>query len=122
MFELNTPVPHDFLPAANISETKDAVVVEMSLAGVDPEKVDIEVKDNVLTVKGSTEHKTEVEEKNYVRREIRSGSFYRTLPLPANVVGGKASAESENGMLKVTIPKVKEEKVSPIKVQVKKTK
>ena len=86
--------------------------------------VDISVKDNVLTVKGKMEKKIEVEEKNYYRKEIRAGSFYRSLPLPAPVIGEKAKAESSEGMLHVSIPKAPgaKKKVVKVKVRTKKQK
>ena len=112
-----------FAPAADVYETKNDVIVEMSVPHIDPEKVDISIENNVLHVKGSTEKKTEVEEKDYFRREIRSGSFYRTIPLPTAVIGEKASAVHEEGVLKISVPKaVPGEGKKPIKVKVVKPK
>lgn len=110
-----------FLPAVDLSQTKDAVLVEIPLAGVDPEKVDISIKDDVLHVKGTTEKKTEVEDRNYTHREIRRGMFERSVPLPVHVQGDRASAISENGLLKISIPKVEPTKSEKkIKVRVEK--
>ncbi|MBI4122078.1 MAG: Hsp20/alpha crystallin family protein [Parcubacteria group bacterium] len=112
-----------FMPAADVYETEKEVMVELSVPHIDPEKVDISIENNVLHIKGSTEKKTEVDDKDYYRREIRSGSFYRTIPLPAAVVGDQASAVHENGVLKITIPKVAEGKSKKaIKVKVIKPK
>lgn len=108
-----------FMPAVDVYETKKDVMVELSVPHIDPEKVDISIDNNVLHIKGTTEKKTEVEDKDYYRREIRSGSFYRTIPLPTAVIGDKASAVHEDGVLKVSIPKVVEgEPKKPIKVKV----
>lgn len=115
-------LPRNLVPAVDIYETKDAVMVEMPLAGVDPDKVDISVQDDILSVSGIMERKTEVEDKNYMRREIRTGSFHRTLPLPTSVIGNKASAMSENGMLKISIPKAEKTKPKAVKIEVKKEK
>ena len=112
--------PRGFVPAMDVYETKDAVMVESPLAGVDPEKVDISIQDNVLTVKGETEQKHEVEEKDYYRKEVRFGSFYRQVALPAQVDGDKAEATFEKGMLKIRIPKLPEIQAKSIKVNVKK--
>ncbi len=114
--------PRHFMPAVDVYETKDAVMVEMPLAGVDPDKVDISVHDDVLSVSGEMKKKTEVEDKDYLRKEIRTGSFHRTLSLPAHVKGDKASAISENGMLKISIPKAEKTKPKTVKVEVKKGK
>lgn len=107
------------IPPVDIYEKGDALVVETALAGVDPGKVDITVEGDVLTIKGSMERKTEVEEQNYYRKEVRSGSVYRQIPLPVHVIGEKASASYEKGMLKIEIPKADDQKAKSIKIQVK---
>ncbi|NIP32587.1 Hsp20 family protein [Candidatus Saccharibacteria bacterium] len=104
---------------ADVYETAKTVEVKMPIAGVEPEKVDISVKDNVLTVKGKSEKKTEVEEKNYYRKEIRSGSFHRSLPLPVAVLGNRACAQSEHGMLRISIPKAPVKPAKKVKVKVR---
>jgi len=109
-----------FTPAVDMYEDKDNVVVETQLGGIDPDKVDISIENNVLTLKGESEKKSEVEEKNYYRKEIRRGSFYRSIPLPTKVDGDKASAVSEGGLLKISIPKAAETKPRTIKIQTKK--
>lgn len=111
-----------FMPAIDVYETKNDVMVEMPVAHIDPEKVDISIRDNVLYIKGSTEKKSEVEDKNYYRREISSGSFFRTVPLPTEVVAEKTSAMHEDGVLKIAMPKAKKKDSKEIKVSVKKGK
>ncbi len=111
-----------FTPAVDVYETKDSVIVETPLAGVDPKDVKIAVEDNTLTLRGETKKESEVEEKNYYRKEIRQGSFYRAVSLPVPVVANRAEATSENGLLKVSIPKAGEAKTKEIKVQVKEKK
>lgn len=99
-----------FAPEMDVYETDEDVVAEVSLPGVDPKDVDVSVEDNTLTVKGSTEKKVEVKKKGYYRKEISSGSFYRSMSLPTSVMKEKAKAEFEKGILKVTLPKTKPEK------------
>lgn len=124
MFESGLPSmssnANGFTPAIDMYETKDAVVAETSLAGVDPKNVEVTVQNGVLTVKGESKKESEVDEKNYYRKEVRSGSFYRQVALPANVQEDKASAEFENGMLKIIVPKALEIQAKTIKVEVKK--
>ena len=109
-----------FMPAVDIYEDKDNVIVETQLAGVDPEIVDISIENDVLIIKGESEKKSEVEDKNYYRKEIRRGSFYRSVPLPAHVLGDKASAAAEDGVLKISVPKAPEVKPRTIKIKTKK--
>lgn len=110
----------DFMPAIDMYEEDNNVIVETQLAGIDPDKVDISIENDVLCIRGEGEKKSEVEDKNYYKKEIRRGSFYRNIPLPAHVAGEKASAVAEDGVLKISIPKVQEEKPKMIKIKTKK--
>jgi HSP20 family protein len=99
------------------------VIVEAMIPDFNEKNIDISITDNVLTLKGKTEKKTEVDEKNYYRKEIKSGSFTRSVLLPGVVDDAKASAEYIDGMLTITVPSKKSEKkkASTVKVSVKKT-
>jgi HSP20 family protein len=109
-----------YMPAVDMYEDKDNVIIETQLAGIDPDKVDISIQNDVLTIKGESEKKSEVEEKNYYRKEIRRGGFFRSIPLPTRVLGDKASAVAENGVLKISVPKAQESKSKTIKIETKK--
>jgi HSP20 family protein len=109
-----------FTPAVDMYEDKDNIVIETQLGGIDPEKVDISIENNVLTIKGESEKKSEVEDKNYYRKEIRRGSFFRSIPLPTKVNGEAATAVNEDGVLKITVPRAAENKPKTIKIQNKK--
>lgn len=109
-----------FIPAIDMYEDKDNIIVEAPLAGMDPEKVDIAIENDILTIKGESEKKSEVEDKNYYRKEIQRGSFYRSVPLPMRVEGDKASAIAEDGVLRISIPKAPEAKTNRVKVNIKK--
>ncbi|MFA5163546.1 MAG: Hsp20/alpha crystallin family protein [Patescibacteria group bacterium] len=109
-----------FTPALDVYEDKDNLVVEAQLGGIDPEKVDVSIENNVLTIKGESEKKSEIDDKNYYRKEIRRGSFFRSISLPTKVDGDKATAVNEDGVLKVSIPKMIEAKAKTIKIQSKK--
>lgn len=109
-----------FTPALDVYEDKDNLVVEAQLGGIDPEKVDVSIENNVLTIKGESEKKSEIDDKNYYRKEIRRGSFFRSISLPTKVDGDKAAAVNEDGVLKVSIPKMIEAKAKTIKIQSKK--
>jgi len=109
-----------FTPAVDMYEDKDNIVIETQLGGIDPEQVNISIENNVLSIKGESEKKSEVEDKNYYRKEIRRGSFYRSIPLPTKVDGENATAVNEDGILKITVPKAKEVKPKNIKIETKK--
>ena len=111
-----------FAPAIDVYETKKEVVVEAPLAGVNPDDVEISIENDVLGIKGESKKESEVDEKNYYRKEVRAGSFFRSVALPAHVISDKAQAESKEGMLKITIPKAPEAKPKTIKVKISKDK
>ena len=106
-----------FMPAIDVYEDKNNVIVETQLAGIDPEKVNVSIENDVLSIKGESEKKSEVEDKNYYRKEIRRGSFYRRVALPTHVLGDEASADAVDGVLKITIPKAAKSKPKMIKIK-----
>lgn len=110
-------VANSFTPAIDVYEDKGDVVVEAPLAGIDPDKVEIAIESGVLTIKGESEKKSEVEDKNYYRKEIRSGSFYRTVSLPAKVDADQAEANYDKGILTIRVPKAPEAKPRTIAVK-----
>ena len=107
-----------FIPPIDMYETENDVVIETPLPGVDANKISIEVEKGVLTIKGSSERKTEVDEKNYYRKEIKSGQIFRQINLPSHLEESKAQAKYHDGILKVQIPKSPEEKAKTIKIDV----
>ena len=106
-----------FTPAVDIWQDEENVYAECPLAGVDPKNVEVAVENDILTLQGKTEKKSEVDEKEYYRKEVRFGSFHRSVALPAAVNNEKVSAEFKNGILTITLPK--EERVKPKKIDVK---
>jgi HSP20 family protein len=112
-------VPMIRTPRMDIYETDDKVVAEVELPGVDPKNIEVEVKDNVLRVEAKAEEKKEEKGKGYYRREMGARYFKRAVTLPTEVVGEKAEAEYEGGVLKVTVPKAKPKKVEEKKIKIK---
>ena len=112
-----------FVPSVDVFEKGNNIVVETALAGVAPEDVEVSFENGCIVLKGETKRKSEVDEKDFYRKEVRYGSFYRKVALPVPVVEEKAEAVSENGLLRVTIPKVAPApKAKAIKVKVVKKK
>jgi len=108
-----------FAPSLDVYQDKDNVIVEMDVPGIDAEKVDISVENDVLTVSGSREDKKEVKKEDYYRKEVHSGSFSRSVILPMQVKGDEAQAEFKKGILKITLPKADEVKPKKIAVKVR---
>lgn len=109
---------NDFFPALDIYQDKDNVVAEFALPGIDPANVDIVIENDVLTISGSNETKQEVKREDYYRKEVRTGSFARSVVLPMAVKGGDAQAKYDKGVLTITMPKEESMKPKRITVQV----
>jgi HSP20 family protein len=110
-----------WLPAVDVFDTKEAVVLKAELAGMKPDDIQIEVEDNVLTIKGERRFAEKVEEDRYYRIERRFGSFQRSLALPQGVKADDIQASYEDGILEVRVPKAEEEQPRKITVTARQT-
>jgi HSP20 family protein len=110
-----------WLPAVDVFDTQDAVVLKAELAGMKPDDIQIEVEDNVLTIKGERKFEEKVDEERYYRVERRFGTFQRSLALPQGVKADQIEAAYDEGILTVTVPKAEQEKPKRIEVQAHKT-
>jgi HSP20 family protein len=102
--------------ALDVYSTEDAVVIEAALPGVRPEDVDISVLGDTLTISGRSNEERASEDPDYAYREIRRGTFNRSLTLPGGLNAEAARASFEHGMLKLSIPKADEAKPRQIKI------
>lgn len=93
------------------------VLVRAEMPGVEKKDIDVSVTDNTVTVKGSTHHEEKEEKGDYYRREISSGSFSRTVMLPAEVDGSKAKADFKDGILELVLPKIEKSKRHSVRVE-----
>lgn len=92
-------------PAMDLYEENNNVVAELNLPGIDPQNIDVSVENGILRVAGTEEERTEDEQKDYWRKEIRKGSFERAIRLPAPVDENNVEAVHEDGVLTITMPK-----------------
>ncbi len=104
-------------PLVNISEDADHIYVRAELSGVNPEDLDITIKDQHLVIRGERKIPPEEKNVNYHRRERESGFFRRVLRLPAQVDPLKVEAACKDGVLTVTL--AKPEEVKPRQISVK---
>jgi HSP20 family protein len=104
-------------PLVNVSEDPDHIYVRAELPGVNPEDLDITIKEQNLVVRGERKIPTEEKNVNYHRRERESGFFRRVLRLPAQVDPNKVEAACKDGVLTITL--AKPEEVKPRQISVK---
>jgi len=101
-----TPKNVGAMPKIDIKETKKDVVVKAELPGIEEDKVNVEIMDNVMTISGEKVEEKVEESEGYHYKESHSGAFERSFSLPSDVMADKAEANMENGVLTITLPKV----------------
>ena len=92
----------------DLVDAGDRFVLRAALPGVMPDDVQVQVQNDVLTVKGSVKAHTEKEQARWLVRELRNGAFQREIKLPAGVAADRAEAQFEHGLLTLTLPKAAE--------------
>jgi HSP20 family protein len=108
-----------WMPSVDIYETPDQVVLKAELPGLTREDIDINVRNNTLTLRGERKFEREVKEENYLRIERAYGSFQRSFTLPATIQQDKIKAVFKDGVLEVSLPKAEEARPKQIKIDVK---
>jgi HSP20 family protein len=117
-FEGDTTRP--FLrPAMDVVENEDNITVRVDLPGLSGDDVQVEMEDNVLTIRGEIGDTIEKEGERYHYRERYSGSFQRSLRLPNTIDANKVDASFDNGVLNIVLPKLPQ--AQPKKIDIKAT-
>jgi len=93
-------------PLVDLADTGKEYVVKAELPGVNKDDLNIEVSENSIEISAESREEKKEEKKGYIRRERRYASFYRSIPLPEDVLPDKANAELKEGVLTVTLLKV----------------
>jgi HSP20 family protein len=108
----------EWLPAIDVTETKNEFVVNAEIPGMDPNEIDVSLSEGRLTIKGEKKQEREEKEESYHLIERRHGSFARSITLSKGVESDKISASYKDGVLKITLPKSEEAKKKEIKIKV----
>ena len=95
-------------PRVDIVDNEKSALIEAEIPGLTKEDVSVEVEDSVLMIKGSSHVNSEDNKRNYIRKEIKKSSFARSFQLSNDYDLDKITADFENGILKIDIPKKKE--------------
>jgi HSP20 family protein len=107
------------IPAIDLYQNNDEVVVKAALPGLKADDVQISVTADVLTLRGEFKQENEQKDSTYHIREQRYGSFERSVILPSDVQTEKAKADFENGVLTITLPKAESVKPKAITIKAK---
>lgn len=115
---LGKPEAGLIIPAVEMFDRENEVVVKAELPGVNKKDIDLSITKDSITLKGEVRREEEIKEENYYASERSYGSFTRTLALPVEVDSEKAKASFKNGVLELVIPKKEEAKPKEIKIEV----
>ena len=110
-----------FIPAAEMTETPEAVQLKLEIPGMEAKDLNVEVTADSLTINGERKSEIKTEEEGFTRTEFRYGKFLRVIPLPVRVDNNNVTAEYKDGILNLTLPKAEEEKNKVVKVSISPT-
>jgi HSP20 family protein len=110
MFGRGRPAPRGqgmgtWVPAVDVHQDGDTMVVCAEIAGVDPDDVEVTIDDDVLSISGRREDDRKVEEGQWIRRERFTGQFRRSISLPPGVDPAKVKANAKNGVIEIRVPR-----------------
>ena len=115
MFE-DVQAPAMRTPAAELTETEDALHLRLELPGMEAKDVDVEVTENAVKVVAERKSETKTEDKGNTRSEFYYGKYQRVIPLKARIQNTNVTAEYKDGILNLTLPKTTEEKNKVVKI------
>ena len=114
-FAFHNPIAN--YPYVNVAEYKDSVEVVAEVPGVSKENIKVQLENGTLTISGERKSPEENKESEWLRNEIRYGSFSRMIELPESIDASKVSAEYVNGVLRITLPKQEVAKPKEISIR-----
>ena len=112
------PAHKGWMPAVNVEEKRSEIVITAELPGINEGDVEIELENNILTIRGEKreEHEEESADNRFHLWERRYGSFQRSFTVPRTVDPEKIDAHFENGLLTIHLPKAPEAKGRKISI------
>jgi len=122
LFDSLTPFREDhidfgaFMPAAEVTETEEAIDLKVELPGLKAEDVDIQVAEDSVVISGERKSETKTEENGLTRSEFHYGSFRRVVPLSTRIDNSQATADYSDGILKLHLPKAADEQNKVVKI------
>ncbi|HEY2994166.1 MAG TPA: Hsp20/alpha crystallin family protein [Methylomirabilota bacterium] len=112
------PSGHAWLPAVDMHETKDDLVLNVELPGVSEKDVTVSITGDLLSIKGERRWNDEAKDRQYLHTERAYGQFERLVQLPMAVQADKVKASYRDGVLQITLPKAEELKSREIKIDI----
>ncbi len=103
-------------PSVDIFETEGEIVVKAELPGMDRKDIQLNLENNVLSLRGERKFQKETKDDNYHRIERSYGVFSRAFSIPATVDEERIRADYKDGVLKIVLPKKDQAKPKQIKI------
>jgi len=103
--------------AVDVYQTKEAIIVKSTIAGVKPEDLEIYLHNDLLTIRGKRESEFEEKEADYFYKECYFGGFSRSVILPVEVQADRVEATLKNGILKIVLPKAQKSKLINVRIK-----
>lgn len=101
----------------DVFQTANEIVIKALVAGVRPDDIDIAITRDMVTLRGRRVEQKDIDDDNYVYRELYWGAFSRTVVLPAEIDVDMAEAEQKHGLLTIRLPKINKDRQTKLKVR-----
>lgn len=103
--------------SVDVYQTPTHIVIQSTVAGVKPEDLDVSISQDMITIKGTREHRVDVHDRDYYYQELYWGSFSRSILLPQEVDSDSAEASLKNGLLSIKLPKLDKNKTQRLRIK-----
>jgi len=100
----------------DVYQTPEEIVVESTIAGVEPDNLDIDISSESVTIRGKREREKKISDEDYFYQECYWGKFSRSVILPQEVDPDESTAALKNGVLTIRMPKINRQKSKKLKV------
>ncbi|MBE9042521.1 Hsp20/alpha crystallin family protein [Oscillatoriales cyanobacterium LEGE 11467] len=104
-------------PAAELTQADEALHLKLEVPGMEPNDLDIEVTENMVSIRGERKEESQTEENGKTHSEFHYGQFHRVIPLPSRIENTNVTAEYKDGILHLTLPKTTAEKNKVVKIK-----
>ncbi len=102
----------------DVYQTQNSFIIESTIAGVNPEDIDVSISPDSVNIKGKREKEERVKDQDYLCQECYWGRFSRSVILPEEIDPDRSQAIIKNGLLKITLPKANKKKTKKLKIKI----
>jgi len=105
-------------PAVDVLEKDNSIIVRAEVPGLKKEDIEVTATEDSISLRGEFKREEEAKEEGYFRREMRSGRFFRTIPMPSAINRDQVRASFRDGILEITAPKAEEAQARETKIEI----